>query len=730
MKMGNYIGHTSEEGRQQLLIDHLKGTSLLAERFASVFDAPEWGRMAGLYHDIGKYSAAFQRRILEDGPRVDHSTAGALLMKKIKNVPLALCIASHHSGLLNTGTKLSNVNDGTLMGRLKKELKGKLDYSAYRQELPEPVPIRKAPAFLYGKDQFYYSFFIRMLFSCLVDADFLDTERFVNDGKVQRGGFATMEELHDLFFAYYATFGKPTTPINQKRQEIYQQCLDAAEKEPGMFSLTVPTGGGKTLSSLAFALKHAIKYKKQRIIYIIPYTSIIEQTADIFRNILGDGNVIEHHMNVDYDKDYDKNYDDDKKEDDGLNRKKLATENWDAPVIVTTNVQFFESLFAAKTSRCRKVHNIANSVLIFDEAQMLPEPYLRPCIRSMGELVANYRCTAVLCTATQPSLETYFSRIGEGLKVREICPDTQGLYGFFRRVTYRFMDVDSLESLAAQLKEHEQVLCVTNSKKDARDLYQMMAGDGCYHLSTFMYPAHRRRVLAIIRQRLQEGLPCRVISTSLIQAGVDVDFPVVYREIAGLDSIIQTGGRCNREGKQRTEDSTVSVYDLPKPMNRIPAFVRRPIEITQMVAKDHADIASAESIKAYFDQLHYTLGEDQLDSKDVLKRLEVNKPAFTEIAKDFKLIEEDSRTVFIPIDDDLDNQKILAQLRSGVCNRSILRKANQYMVGVYENQFRKLEETNKLEALEFGLYVLTDPAAYDPDTGLVVNMEDGIGIFL
>ena len=728
--MGNYIGHTSEDGRQQLLIDHLKGTSLLAERFASIFDAAEWGRMAGLYHDIGKYSAAFQRRILEDGPRVDHSTAGALLMKKIKNVPLALCIASHHSGLLNMGTKFSDVTDGTLMGRLKKELKGKLDYSAYRQELPEPVPIRKAPAFLYGKDQFYYSFFIRMLFSCLVDADFLDTERFVNDGKVQRGGFATMQELHDLFFAYYATFGKPTTPINQKRQEIYQQCLDAAEKEPGMFSLTVPTGGGKTLSSLAFALKHAIKYKKQRIIYIIPYTSIIEQTADIFRNILGDGNVIEHHMNVDYDKDYDKNYDDDKKEDDGLNRKKLATENWDAPVIVTTNVQFFESLFAAKTSRCRKVHNIANSVLIFDEAQMLPEPYLRPCIRSMGELVANYRCTAVLCTATQPSLETYFSRIGEGLKVREICPDTQGLYGFFRRVTYRFMDVDSLESLAAQLKEHEQVLCVTNSKKDARDLYQLMTGDGCYHLSTFMYPAHRRRVLAIIRQRLQDGLPCRVISTSLIQAGVDVDFPVVYREIAGLDSIIQTGGRCNREGKQRTEDSIVYIYDLPKPMNRIPAFVRRPIEITQMVAKDHADIASAESIKTYFDQLHYTLGEDQLDSKDVLKRLEVNKPAFTEIAKDFKLIEEDSRTVFIPIDDDLDNQKILAQLRSGVCSRSILRKANQYMVGVYENQFRKLEETNKLEALEFGLYVLTDPAAYDPDTGLVVNMEDGIGIFL
>lgn len=216
----------------------------------------------------------------------------------------------------------------------------------------------------------------------------------------------------------------------------------------------------------------------------------------------------------------------------------------------------------------------------------------------------------------------------------------------------------------------------------------------------------------------------------MIQAGVDVDFPVVYREIAGLDSIIQTGGRCNREGKQRTEDSTVYIYDLHKPMNRIPAFVRRPIEITQMVAKHHADIASAESIKAYFDQLHYTIGEDQLDSKNILKRLEGNTPDFTEIAKDFKLIEEDSRPVFIPVDDDLDNQKILTQLIASVCNRSILRKANQYMVSVYENQFEKLWETNKLDALDLGLYVLKDPAVYDPDTGLVVNMEDGIGIFL
>lgn len=719
--MTTYWGHTAEDGRKQLLIDHLQGTSQLAERFASVFDAAEWGKTAGLFHDVGKYSAAFQQRILNDGPRVDHSTAGALLMRQIKNVPLSLCIASHHSGLLDLGTNLSKADDGTFKGRLKKELKGKLDYSAYRQEIPEPVSICKIPNFSYSKDQFYFSFFNRMLFSCLVDADFLDTERFVNDGRVQRGGFASMQELHTRFFSYYAKFGNPTTPINEKRQEIYQQCLAAAEWEPGMFSLTVPTGGGKTLSSLAFALQHAIKYKKQRIIYVIPYTSIIEQTADVFRNILGNDNIIEHHMNVDYD---------DEQEDGSLNRKKLATENWDAPVIVTTNVQFFESLFAAKTSRCRKVHNIANSVLIFDEAQMLPEPYLRPCIRSIGELVANYRCTAVLCTATQPSLEAYFSQIGKGLHVREICPDVQNLYEFFRRVTYQFTDIDSLESLAEQLNSQKQVLCVTNSKKDARELYRMMEGDGCYHLSTFMYPAHRRHVLVVIRQRLKDRLPCRVVSTSLIQAGVDVDFPVVYREISGLDSIIQTGGRCNREGEQQPEDSIVYIYDLHKSMNRIPAFVRRPIEITQMVAKNHDDIASVASIKAYFDQLHYTTGDDQLDSKNILKRLEDGTLDFAGIANDFKLIEEDSKPVFIPIADDADNQGILSQLRAGVRTRSLLRRANLYMVSVYTNQFKKLYETNKLDELDLELYLLSDSAAYDSATGLIVDMDDGAGIFL
>lgn len=719
--MEEYVGHTAEDGRKQKLIDHLKGTSKLAEQFADVFAAGEWGRMAGLFHDVGKYSQAYQRRILEDGPRVDHSTAGALLMKKIRNAYLALCIASHHSGLLNVGSKVATSDEGTFRGRMKKDLSGKLDFSAYRKELPEPKPLRTCPHFLYPEDQFYRSFFIRMLFSCLVDADFLDTEQFMSNGTVKRDGFASIQELHDAFFEYYKRFGTPTTPINKKRQEIYQECLAAAEKEPGIFSLTVPTGGGKTLSSLAFALKHAVKYKKQRIIYVIPYTSIIEQTADVFRNILGTENVIEHHMNVDYDDD---------KADAGMERKKLATENWDAPVIVTTNVQFFESLFAAKTSRCRKIHNIANSIIIFDEAQMLPEPYLRPCIRVIGELAANYRCSAVLCTATQPNLDAYFAQIGPTLAVHEICPNVQSLYNFFRRTTYQFKDVSSLEELADNLNRHEQVLCITNSKKDAQILYKAMDGEGCYHLSTFMCPAHRRKVLSVIRRRLQDGLPCKVVSTSLIQAGVDVDFPTVYREVAGLDSIIQSGGRCNREGKHKAEESMVYIYDLKKGRNQIPAFVHRPMEVTKQISARHDDIASVESIKDYFQELHYLIGRERLDNKKILEDLEGASIPFAAIGQEFKLIEEEGKNVFISLPEDEENQEILSKLKLGFRSRSLFRKANQYIVDVYNNQLAKLCDAGKLEKLDEELYLLSDPASYSMETGLDINMEDGIGIFL
>lgn len=712
MKM-EYIGHKTEDGREQPLIDHLKNVSQLAGQFAAVFGEKEMGEQVGLYHDIGKYSLGFQNRIMNDGPKVDHSTAGAQEMIKVKNPVMAFCIAGHHSGLMDRGSRFSVDSDGTLQGRLKKDLKGKLAYDSFLNELSVPSsfnPNDKNKT----SNSFGISFYTRMLFSSLVDADFLDTEIFMSEGKVSRGYSTTMDELKTKFDVYCGRFNSCEGAINLKRQEIRNECIKKADEKPGLFSLTVPTGGGKTLSSLAFALYHAVRFSKKRIIYVIPYTSIIEQTADIFRGILGDENVIEHHMNVAYDDNENLSTDKDA-------YKKLATENWDAPVIVTTNVQFFESLFANKPSRCRKLHNIANSVVIFDEVQMLPVDYLKPCMEAIKELAVNYGVTEVLCTATQPSLNQFV----KPYEIREICSDTQGLYEIFRRVRYEQLKVSSLEDVASKLNQYKQVLCINNSKKDAQKLYEMLTGEGCFHLSTLMYPNHRRQVLYVIRERLKNCLPCKVISTSLIEAGVDVDFPVVFREVAGLDSCIQAGGRCNREGKNSLDDSIVYLYDLERTVTKIPSFIRQPLSITQGLLKEYEDIAGLDVIKEYFDRLYYFKG-DALDKNDILS--ETKKFNFATVGQQFKLIEENTKSLFI--NNTEESEWILECLQRGIRSRTLLRQAGKFIVPIYENQLRKLLDLGKIEEVDQELYLLIDNTAYSNKTGLKLEMDDGVGVFL
>lgn len=506
--------------------------------------------------------------------------------------------------------------------------------------------------------------------------------------------------------------------MNKKRTEIREECINAAHGQEGIYTLTVPTGGGKTIASLGFALEHAMQHKnKERIIYVIPYTSIIEQTADVFRSIVGSENVVEHHMNVDYD---DAEFGDNKQKEN--ERKKLATENWDAPIIVTTNVQFFESLYGNKTSRCRKLHNIANSIVIFDEAQMLPNDYLIPCMRAIRELVSNYHVTAVLCTATQPSLNKYFT---EDVQLHEICSNVDDLYDFFRRVHYEKTDFEDTEALIAQLNIHKQVLCIVNSKKAAQKIFDGLNGDGCYHLSTFMYPQHRRKILAEVRERLKNNLPCKLVATSLVEAGVDVDFPVVYREIAGLDSIIQAAGRCNRENKRPLEESIVYIFEIENDDTKIPSFIRLQREITQMVMRDFNDISSTVAIKKYFDQLHVNKGES-LDMHNILGMSD-KRMLFKDIASDFKIIGETGRGVFIPCDDA--SKKLLEQLRAGVRNRSLMRKAGQYIVNVYENQFLKLQGAGVIDVVDENINVLADMSIYDVHKGLIVNIDDGVGVF-
>ncbi len=437
-----FIGHTSEDGRTQLLKEHLEGTAELAASFAAVFDAAEWGYLEGLCHDIGKYSQGFQKRILHNGKKVDHSTAGAKLLKVQKNAAiLSFCVAGHHTGLQNKGTGSNTADDNSLCGRLKKQLEGNLDYSAYKED-NLPLNFNIAPAPIGQSDWYAASFFIRMLYSCLVDADFLDTEKFVSNAAVKRGEYEDIRILYEKLSCFIEGFKQPANELNKRRSDILSACLEKADNEPGLYSLTVPTGGGKTIASLAFALKHAVKYNKKRIIYVIPYTSIIEQNAGVFADILGSANIVEHHTNV--------IYDEADEAADIINCKKLATENWDAPIIVTTNVQFFESLYANKPSRCRKLHNIADSVIIFDEAQMLPVKFLKPCVRAIEELTVNYKTTAVLCTATQPPLGNFFSK---GINITEICPRVSEYYEQFKRVTYKVLHRLESEQLLAMLNE-------------------------------------------------------------------------------------------------------------------------------------------------------------------------------------------------------------------------------------------------------------------------------------
>ena len=392
----------------------------------------------------------------------------------------------------------------------------------------------------------------------------------------------SLEELLQKLQSHVAPWLKePKNELCAKRSDILRSCLQGGEREKGLYTLTVPTGGGKTVSSLAFALTHAVRHGMKRVVYVIPYTSIIEQNAKVFAEILGPENVLEHHSQTEL---ADEKGDSETPE---ARRRRLACENWDAPVIVTTAVQFFESLYAAKTSRCRKLHNLAGSVVIFDEAQTLPVPFLKPCVSAIGELVRHYGVTAVLCTATQPELGRLFNELAPELSIREIAPEPDELFEFFRRVSFQREGQLSNEELAARLTETEQALCIVNTRKRAREVFQLLPEEGRFHLSTLMTPQDRKRVLDAVRERLKERKPCRVVSTSLVEAGVDVDFPAVWREVAGLDSILQAAGRCNREGKRPAAESIVHIFHAD---GRIPRMLKLNVAAAESVLADYEDV--------------------------------------------------------------------------------------------------------------------------------------------
>jgi CRISPR-associated helicase Cas3/CRISPR-associated endonuclease Cas3-HD len=707
-----------EDGAQQSVLEHLRGTGALAEEFAGAFGAEEWARFCGLAHDIGKYSNAFQRHIGGEAMRVDHATAGAQmcvqLLGKAGWLP-AYCVAGHHGGLPNGGNQSDPPareagRQSTLTTRLRLPVE---DYSAYAAEVSLEGALHSPPLRPLGRQGFSLAFWVRMLFSCLVDADFLDTERFMRPGAA-RSGAQRIEALEALLDAQVRRFASPASALNRMRTEILHGCIAKAALPPGLFTLTVPTGGGKTISSLAFALKHARANGLRRVIYVIPYHSIIEQNARVFREILGDENVLEHHTSFDYD-DWGS----------GLGEQyRLAAENWDMPLVVTTNVQFFESLFGNKTARCRKLHSIAGSVVIFDEAQMLPLPYLRPCVRAIAELCWNYRCSCVLCSATQPTLAPLFPR--ELPPARELCDNSRALYDAFRKTRLTLAGPLTNEELARQLRELPQALCIVSTRNHAQTLFQMLKDEtGVFHLSTLMCPAHRSKVLETIRERLKARQPCRVISTSLVEAGVDLDFPVVYRALAGIDSLVQAAGRCNRE--KELDCGQVIVFEPEEAYVPKRAAFQRPREITRLLARQFDDLSAPEAIQTYFELLYQT---DNLDAKEMVNRFEDGARSlcfpFAEAAQEFRLIEESTRSVLAPLDERA--RELAEQLRFGLRSRALLRRAQQYIVSVYPYEYEALLRCGALEPLDEALAVLADVLQYDPRQGLKVKFEEGKAI--
>lgn len=709
--MEKYLAHISTDGREQTVIEHLIGTAELSSKFADDFDASDYAYITGLLHDIGKYSAEFQKR-LHGGHKVDHSTAGAVEAAKNRQTPAAFCIAGHHSGLPDGGSR-TDAAGSTLFGRLNNAKKSVLpDYSAWKEE----VTLKHNPMLPAMKDPAEASFYIRMLYSCLVDADFLDTEKFmVGTARTQIPFDA--EKLNKLLDDYISPWLLPRGELNEKRCAILTECIRKGDNsDRGLYTLTAPTGGGKTVASLAFALRHAKRCGMQRVIYVIPYTSIIEQTAETFRDILGAENVLEHHSGVLFEVD--------ENEDETALSKATATENWDMPVVVTTAVQFFESLFASKPSKCRKLHNLANSVIIFDETQMIPVPYLKPCVYAIAQLVKNYKATAVLCTATQPALGKLLEEFIPGVTPQELCPDELFRDEIFKRVTFEKAGKLSNVEIADLMNNEKQVLCIVNSRKSARELYETLDKEGSYHLSTLMYPAHRRAVLKEIREKLAHGEECRVAATSLIEAGVDVDFPAVFREEAGLDSILQAAGRCNREGKRSAAESVVTVFASE---NKIPPVFEIPVKAGRISIKDTLDFSTKETIERYFGELFSLKGTGELDKKDIIKRLRNDNFPFKTVSELFKLIDTDTRTIYIPTEE---AENLLSRLCYGGRSRALYRELGQYGVSVYENHYKALESAGAVQILDDGSAVLTDMTLYSPETGLKFDADSGQALFI
>lgn len=699
------------ESAWQPLSEHSCNVSGLAESFAKPFHSAAWAKCLGLLHDAGKARISFQN-YLKASTQIEtddfgygehsHSGAGACWCSE-KLGPagciLSYCIAGHHAGLPDwIGGATPN---GALLYRLQQEKGILLETQVrdwFQQYNPQEWIGKLRPPWKFHNSS-EPSFWIRMLFSCLVDADFLDTEYFMDHER----SHARMlwEDLTPIAKRFFAELDRiqsqaPDTPVNQVRSEIREDCERAALEKPGLFSLTVPTGGGKTLSGTAFALRHALKFGKKRIIYVIPYTSIIEQTSDVLRRFVGENSVLEHHSNFAPEKE--------------TLASQVASENWDAPIIVTTSVQFFESLYASSPGKCRKLHNIADSVVILDEVQLLPKHLLIPCCEAIRQLAEYYGTTFVLSTATQPDLKLE--------NVREIIAPERNLYQRLKRTAAVFPEnIDNRRSwkdIAEEISSYPQVLCIVNTRKDCRTLFSLLP-EGTIHLSASMCGEHRSKTIKQIREKLNRKEPVRVISTQLVEAGVDFDFPVVYRAYTGLTSIAQAAGRCNREGLLNGLGKMV-VFLPPEPAP--PGELRKAEDaLTDMLQSPSGISMDLPSVFPAFDQIF----TDKINEhgEDFQALLEEN-------ARDFQFPFRTAAQQFQMIDDQHSAPVIVRYGNSSVFinsllavgpKRDIMRRLQRFTVNTPKRICDEMLEKGMISEPFPGIFVQEDPACYQEDFG-------------
>ena len=705
-KTGHWVIQSNE--------NHSAGVAKLASQFAGEFGMSEWGKVLGLLHDKGKETDIFQQYIKKESgydPDIKicgkhhHAYVGGILAQKYYGK--SSCnffvnqIVSHHTGLHDSD-----------------EIKGIID-----QEIPSEVNIyhikEKLNRLEFSVQANDFHHLARMLFSCLVDADFLDTEAFMDkESSALRQNKDTLNDLLPLLENKLKDLKAKAdcSEVNIIRNQIQQQCIEMADARTGFYSLTVPTGGGKTLSSLVWAIKHAIKNGQKRVIIAIPYTSIIVQTASVLRSIFGEENVLEHHSCVDPEQ----------IKDEKLKEKmKLATENWGYPIIVTTNVQLFESMFSNKPSACRKLHNIVNSVIILDEVQTLPMDYLQPIVDSLKTYNKLFNVSFLFTTASQPVL----SGLIEGCNpkasfngidhITEIIPDEFKLHDKLRRVRLSINNEGkTYDEVAEMLSQHKRVLCIVNTRRDAKEIYERLPQEGItLHLSKMMCPDHISETIERVKTTLKDNKNeiIRVVSTQLIEAGVDIDFPVVFRQEAGLDSILQAAGRCNREGKNSL--STTYVFSLSKEHNLPKGDIQAANSARLNLGNGH-DWFAPETMISYFKQFYCR--KESFDKKDIRHYLNhpTNNLSFQTAAKEFQLIEDDGVNVVVCWKNSME---LVQQSLANGPSYMLMKKLSKYMVNINKTDFKTLMDMGVVNEKKEGLFVVDYKQQYDEHIGLRID---------